>query len=211
VTVYDGLVASDGLSAAHRIIIEEVPEGSRVLDAGSAGGYVAERLRDDKRCEVAAIDRDPAAVAAASARGLEALQVDLNIAPLPAAGYDVVILADVLEHLLDPLAALRSARPAATVVVSLPNIAHWSARKELVLGRWPQRDHGLFDRTHLHCFTRETAHQLATDAAFSVVREHRTTAPLPFEQRLRLPLRWRCPAAERWPELFAFQYVLTLE
>jgi hypothetical protein len=123
----------------------------------------------------------------------------------------VVVLADVLEHLLDPLAALRSARPAAMVLVSLPNIAHWSARRELVLGRWPQREHGLFDRTHLHCFTRESAHRLATDAGFTVVREQRTTAPLPFEQRLRLPAGWRRPAAERWPGLFAFQYVLTLE
>jgi methionine biosynthesis protein MetW len=208
--VYDRQVAASGLSEAHRLVIDAVPHGSRVLDAGCAGGYVAERLRDEKGCVVSGLDCDAAAVAAARHRGIEASQVDINVSGIPAEGFDVVVLADVLEHLIDPLSALRSARPARIVIVSLPNIAHWSARRELVLGRWPQADHGLFDRTHLHFFTRATAHQLARDAGFTVLVERRTSAALPFEHRLNLPARWRRAAAERWPTLFALQYVLTL-
>lgn len=208
--VYDALVASGGLSEAHRIVIDEVPAASRVLDAGCAGGYLAERLRDDKRCEVTGIDLNPAAVAAARERGIEASQLDLNVAELPAEGCDVVVFADVLEHLIDPLRVLRSARTATTAIISLPNIAHWSARRELLLGRWPQRDHGLFDATHLHFFTRKTAHELAREAGATVSRERFTTAPLPFEHRLRLPSTWRRSAADQWPELFAFQVILTL-
>jgi methionine biosynthesis protein MetW len=207
--VYDSLVAAGGLSEAHRLIIGAVPSGSRVLDAGCAGGYLAARLRDDKGCTVIGLDADPTAVAAARERGIEAALVDLDRADLPAAGFDVIVLADVLEHLVDPLRVLRSARPAARVIVSLPNIAHWSARRHLLFGRWPQEDHGLFDRTHLHCFTRSTARGLAVDAGFAVVREQHTTSGLPLE-RLGVPARWRRPAANRWPTLFALQYVLSL-
>jgi hypothetical protein len=38
--------------------------------------------------------------------------------------------------------------------VSLPNVLYWEVLVVLVGGRWPRRDEGVFDRTHLRLFTR---------------------------------------------------------
>jgi methionine biosynthesis protein MetW len=207
VSVYDRLVAEHGLAASHHAILEAVPRGARVLDVGCAGGHLAAALMSERGCSVVGIDRD---VEAARARGIEARQADIESDGLEASGFDVVVFADVLEHLRDPAAALRAARAAPLALVSLPNIAHWTARRALLRGRFPQEEHGLFDRTHVRFYTRATAHALAREAGWRVAEERFTPAPLPLESRLSALRALRRPLVARAPELFALQIVLTL-
>lgn len=81
---------------------------------------------------------------------------ELNLA-LPMASFDLAIFGDVLEHLYDPLQVLRQAvqrlRSGGTVLACIPNVQHWSVFAQLAIGRWPQADEGLFDRTHVRWFT----------------------------------------------------------
>lgn len=228
---YAGLVAQHGLSESHRLVIAAVPEGARVLDIGCATGYVAEQL-GRRGCQVIGLEPDPDAAQAARAHCVEVVVGDVEQpatrAELPT-GRDVVLFADVLEHLREPLDTLRFAAtlldPGGRVIVSVPNIGHWTARRALLRGRFPYADHGLFDRTHLRFFTRSSAHALARDAGYEVTDERFTAAPLPLESRLRTgpadssgpdgppPAAVRALAAallRRWPELFALQVVLTL-
>ena len=129
-------------------------------------------------------------------------------------GVDVVLCADVLEHLRDPwdtLAWLRTLlAPGGRAVISVPNVAHWTARRELLRGRFPYAQHGLFDRTHLRFFTRESARELAHRAGFAVRREAPAPAPLPLESRVPALARVRDPCVRRCPELLALQFVLVL-
>ena len=85
------------------------------------------------------------------------------------------MLADVLEHLLDPDAALARAAgllaPGGTVIVSLPNIAYVRARARLARGVWRYERTGIFDRTHLRFFTRRTAREMVERAGLEVERE----------------------------------------
>ena len=88
--------------------------------------------------------------------------------------FDCIVAADVLEHLVDPWAALRRAverlRPGGTVVVSLPNVRSWETFRELGLrGRWPRRPSGLFDATHLRWFALPDARELLEQAGLEVV------------------------------------------
>jgi hypothetical protein len=123
----------------------------------------------------------------------------------------------VLEHLRDPWAVLSwlaTLLPKddnnAKAIISLPNIAHWTARRALVRGRFPYADHGLFDRTHLRFFTRDSARELARRAGFAVREERPAGAPLPLESRVPALGRVRDPCVRRCPELFALQFVLVL-
>ena len=125
--------------------------------------------------------------------------------------FDAVLFADVLEHLRDPAAVLRRARAAPLAIVSLPNIAHWTARRALLRGRFPQEDFGLFDRTHLRFFTRASAHALAREAGFAVVEERLAGAPLPLESRVGALRLVRQALVRRAPELLVLQFVLTLQ
>jgi hypothetical protein len=68
----------------------------------------------------------------------------------------------------------------ATFIISLPNIAHIAARLFLLTGRFPQMDRGIFDRTHLHFYTRATAESMLRDAGLQVVLARPT--PVPIEQ-----------------------------
>jgi SAM-dependent methyltransferase len=218
---YADLVAAHGLSASHRIVIEEVVAGARVLDVGCATGYLAAEL-SARGCAVDGIEFDPVAAEQARAHCRAVVAGDLE-APLIHAEVermlagerpDVIVCADVLEHLRDPWAVLAWLRtllaPGGRAVISVPNIGHWTARRALLRGRFDYADFGLFDATHLRFFTRASATELAQRAGFDLLRERFADAPLPLESRIAALRALRAPALARRPELFALQIVLTL-
>ena len=77
-------------------------------------------------------------------------------AAMPLARFDHVIFGDVLEHLYDPAKALgeaaRRLKPGGSALVCIPNVQHWSVFQNLVAGRWPREEMGLFDKTHIRWF-----------------------------------------------------------
>jgi methionine biosynthesis protein MetW len=224
---YADLVARHGLTASHWFILEAIPPGSRVLDIGCASGYLAAALRDQGSRTVG-IEPDPgmAQEAEQHCERVIATQLEQAMDDLAGEHFDAIVLGDVLEHLADPWTTLTWARerlaPGGVALVSVPNIAHWSARWSLARGRFDYADYGIFDRTHLRFFTQRTAHELAQSAGFEVEGERWTPAPLPGEaiarriiggtpEQPRFPfghLRWFL--SRKLPRLFALQFVMTL-
>ncbi|HEY6894470.1 MAG TPA: class I SAM-dependent methyltransferase, partial [Rhodanobacteraceae bacterium] len=196
---YGRLVDRQGLSDGHRMQIEAVRPGARVLDVGCASGYLAEQYAA-RGCRVFGIESD-AANAERARRFCEHVVVgDIenasDRAELPAP-FDFVVFGDVLEHLRDPWTVLAQTRALladdARVIISIPNIAHWSARREIALGRFPYAESGLFDRTHLRFFTLASARELAQTAGYEIEREQFTRWRLPFQRRFKSLKRWEAP------------------
>ena len=189
---------------------------SSLLDVGCASGYLSAALATAGHA-VVAIELDASAAQAARARG--GFDVITGDATDPATlehvdgQFGAIVCGDILEHLVDPgdiLVRLRARLEAGGVLVaSLPNIAHWTARRELLRGRFPQADHGIFDRTHLRFLTRASARELLTGAGLRIDTETPVAAPLPLEAHVRLPGRARERAVGRRPELLALQFVFT--
>lgn len=82
---------------------------------------------------------------------------------IPLAGgekYDCIIYGDVLEHLRNPWNVLQRhlglLSDRGIVLACIPNVQHWSVVANLLAGQWPLSDQGLFDRTHLRWFTRNS-------------------------------------------------------
>jgi methionine biosynthesis protein MetW len=216
VTVYGELVARNGLAPSHALLVERVPPGARVLDVGCAEGYLAKVLRERLGCEVVGVEADPDAAARARRWCADVVVGDVESEEVRSrvkGTFDRILCGDVLEHLRDPGAVLAWARERLAqeglLVVSLPNVAHWDARRHLLLGRFPQEDHGLFDRTHLRFYTRAGAHELIESAGLRVVGEAFAPAPLPLETRFGSLARLRPALLRARPELFALQVVLT--
>lgn len=81
----------------------------------------------------------------------------------PAEGYgpghfDVIILADVLEHMYNPWGALKRLKPYLSphgcILASVPNARSLSVLGQLAAGRWRYEPAGLLDITHIRFFTR---------------------------------------------------------
>jgi 2-polyprenyl-3-methyl-5-hydroxy-6-metoxy-1,4-benzoquinol methylase len=216
---YAALVAAHGLSPAHRLLLESVPSGARTLDVGCATGYLAAGLAA-RGCAVVGVESDPHAAEAARQHCERVVTGDVETAAClqelrGLAPFDALVCGDVLEHLRDPWRTLQALvallEPGGRAAISVPNIAHWTARRSLVRGRFEYTAHGLFDRTHLRFFTRATARDLATSAGLDVRAERFAPAPLPLQSRIGALRRLEGPAARLRPEVFALQFVLVGE
>ena len=86
--------------------------------------------------------------------------------------FDYIIMGDVVEHLLDPWAAIQNMRellvPGGAIVASIPNVAHISNLYNVLGGRWTYEDMGLLDRTHFRFFTRQEIIKLFEGANLAV-------------------------------------------
>lgn len=162
----------------HELIVRHVPAESTVLDVGCATGYLGAPLRG-RGCRVFGLehDSDAAAVAVADGSYQEVRVIELDRCdelPWPDHSFDVVVAADVVEHLLDPARALRLLRryvaPRGLLIVSVPNVAHFSVRLPLLLGRFTYRTTGILDETHTRLFTFRTARELVESCGFETDR-----------------------------------------
>jgi SAM-dependent methyltransferase len=168
---YSRPIDLDDVNNAHSLGILLVPDGSHVLDIGTADGSVAQALVD-RGCRVWGIEVD-----ADAARDAERVcervivgdveQLDWQTS-LEGRRFDVVLLLDVLEHLRDPAATLKRAvshlAPGGRIVASIPNVAHAAVRLQLLNGRFERTDVGLLDRTHVQFFDRSSVERLLADA-----------------------------------------------
>ena len=148
-----------------------------VLDVGCGLGLTGQVARG-RGARVVGIELDEAARRVAATRLDEVLGVDLEHpealgAALGARRFDLILCGDVLEHLRDPLAVLRRLLEhldeEGRVVVSLPNVAAWTMRLELLGGRFEYEPSGILDRTHLRFFTKESAESLLRDAGLELL------------------------------------------
>lgn len=84
--------------------------------------------------------------------------------------FDYIILADVLEHLINPNKAVKNLKKYLKddgyILASIPNVMHHSVIKGLLSGKWTYEDAGILDRTHLRFFTRDEIIKLFEESGY---------------------------------------------
>lgn len=212
--IYDRVVERQGLGESHNKILGLIGYEKKVLEVGPAGGYLTQELTERLRCLVDAVELNPIAASSASRyarRVIVGSIEDPAVVQQLDADYDVAVFSDVLEHLIAPGETLRRVgeriRTGGRVVASIPNVAHWTVRLALLLGRFEYTSTGILDDTHLRFFTRATTLSLFEHAGYREIRTDVTLGPIPFEHGLRSE-RVRQLLLRAFPDLFGFQFII---
>ena len=171
-------------------VLRERPS-ARVLDVGCGAGANARRIvRVAPLARVVGIEPNAQAAALARPACSEVFEGTLEgWLESEHDGFDAILLADVLEHIVDPLGFLarileHASLRRATLVVSVPNYGVWYNRVRTLFGRFEYAWSGLYDRTHLRFFTRSSLHRVLDYAGFELVTDTcspslvQSTAPL---------------------------------
>jgi SAM-dependent methyltransferase len=164
---------------------DRVTPGSRVLDLGCAGGYVAALLEERNGCRVTAVDAMPLGDRV-SITGFLRHDLDSGPPPVDFREFDFVLLLDVIEHLRSPEAFVDGLRealklsPRTELLVSTANIGFLPVRLGLFLGQWNYGKRGILDLTHTRLFTFTSLRRLFEQSGFSVVEIDGIPGPFPL-------------------------------
>lgn len=209
-------------TSSHGVLLswlaEHVP--ADVLDVGCSDGRVSERVRALGHRVVGV---DVVEHGGVTERVDEFVIADLNVGLPPTdRSFDVIVLADVLEHVIDPHRLLVGLIDRLSVggafFVSVPNFAHWYPRLKVATGRFGYERRGVFDAGHLRFFTRRSFEKMADDAGLVIVRRDVVGMPLEVLERggqRRPRLRQSLGVIDRsgvaaWPTMFGYQFLYEL-
>jgi 2-polyprenyl-3-methyl-5-hydroxy-6-metoxy-1,4-benzoquinol methylase len=185
-------------------VVRMVGRGKRVLEIGAGPGSMTRVLRDSFDCRVTAVEIDEDVIPALTPFCERVYRADLNDTTWSQAladerKFDVIIIADVLEHLYDPWTALPLIKELladdGSIIVSIPHAGHNSVLACLLDEDLAYRDAGLLDRTHIRFFGMKNI-QALFDAAGLTITEAEFVIRSPEETEFAAAWN-RLPAALR--------------
>jgi 2-polyprenyl-3-methyl-5-hydroxy-6-metoxy-1,4-benzoquinol methylase len=160
-----------------------LPENVRsLLDVGGGTGNFAFTFMAERGGRATLLELNPRAVEEARERGIKVIVGDFG-SVAPSERFDCVAMLDVLEHMSDPLTALVHARQfiqsGGALLLSLPNVGHWSVVWDLLEGKFDYQPVGILCNTHLRFFTRYGLEKLLDEAGFRVEHWVNVASPPP--------------------------------
>ena len=197
---------------AREDLVSRIPAGaSAALDVGCARGLTALALRKAGVARVVGIEPDAEDAGEAARFCDRVLDVPLEEVREDFPGqFDAILFGDVLEHLVDPSAALARVLPwlstRGVLVASVPNLGHWSVVSDLLEGRFDYVPYSILSGTHLRFFTRRTVCDLFEACGYRVQSVETVTFPMSPEGARKLALLSSLTQAS--PDLSAVEFLI---
>jgi 2-polyprenyl-3-methyl-5-hydroxy-6-metoxy-1,4-benzoquinol methylase len=208
----------DSEGTSHTVILEMLrdrPPG-RILDVGCSGGLLAEQMQ---ALGHRVVGLDSVEIPEVRGRVDRFVLGDLEEG-IPAEagdGFDLVVAADVIEHVRRPDILLQQMAqvlgPNGELLVSTPNFGHWYPRIRVATGTFGYDRRGILDETHLRFFTAKTLRTLFRSHGLDIAELRHTG--LPFDvltrgdtQLARVARRVDHALVRARPTMFAYQFVV---
>lgn len=152
-----------------------IPDGSKVLDIGAGNGLLAlVLLKNHSKIIVDGIEPNPYASSLAKknyrnfycgfAQNFKEIILQED--------YDFIVMADVLEHIDDPLSFLldlcSDLSKKTKIILSVPNVAFGAVRISLLNGEFNYVDSGILEKTHLRFFTLKTIEMMISNLNMNI-------------------------------------------
>lgn len=185
-------------------VVRLIGNNKRVLEIGCGPGSITKILAEQNNCQMIGLELDPEAIKKVKPFCEKVMQADLNSNDWPhllddLPKFDVVLAADVLEHLYDPWTALKRMVPLMNeqgcIVISLPHVGHAAVMSCLMNGDFKYGDWGLLDRTHIRFFCLKNIEDLFAQANLKIVEARYVTKP-PSETEFALGWATLTPAVQ---------------
>lgn len=157
-------------------IIKYVGNNLKILDVGCGFGTLGNEIKKRNNI-VYGIDLSDHAISKAQNRidkafVTDATKVDNLPSEIAEGNFDLIIFADILEHVYNPFKLLKDykqfLKTEGYIIASIPNIATWNVRLSLLFGIFNYQDTGTLDRTHIRFFTKKSATSLIINAGYKI-------------------------------------------
>lgn len=198
-----------------KLTLSLVPDKSRVLELGCSIGSMGHYLEKNHNCIVTGVEINKDNAYIANKKMNRAICGDLNDISILRkiknyAPYDVIFASAILEHLENPQLVVKSLKSLLKLngffIITLPNIAYWQIRINLLFGKFDYQNSGILDKTHLKFFTLKTAQEfIVKDCKLQLTNIYFELPHLPVVHHLsKLELFLQ----KKFPGLFAYQFLL---
>ena len=164
------------LDDVHDYILRMIPEDGKVIGAIGCGRASTEAVLVRQGREVHGVDISEEALEVARTRLTSVRLVGIDERHhFEDESLDGLILGDIIEHLPAGWEALkiftRAVKPGGWVVISVPNMRSMNVLVQFgLLGDWPEKPMGIFDRTHLQVMSVRRLTRWCRDAGLTIER-----------------------------------------
>lgn len=157
-------------------LLKWIKPNSRVLELGSASGYITKYLKNNLSCTVTCVELDPEMAKHTIEFSEKTIIGNLdedNWCREVEGEFDYIILSDVLEHLRNPEHTLSKAmeflKYEGELLLSIPNVSHSAVVFSLYDGDFNYGKLGLLDDTHIHFFTWKTFNAMLSNLGMKLI------------------------------------------
>jgi len=187
--------ANEYYAQARKDILPYIPKGVSMLDIGCSGGNILCYLKENNLIneavgvdlmEIAGSNQKNPLIDKFIAANIEDKELDL-----PRGHFDILLCADVLEHLADPwdiLDYLKGfGKTAACIIISIPNIREYRAFYKIFFkGDFKYQPSGILDKTHLRFFCKKNIVELVSGAGFIIEKTEPSFKTCPLQKKRNL-------------------------
>ena len=175
--IYDYKIDLNSDTAPARVV-RLVGKGKRVLEVGAGPGSITKVLSSSSNCRVTALDIDAESIKMVAPFCERAYQANLNDIAWPEVlgkdnKFEVLVAADVLEHVYEPLAVLKTMKGLldenGCIILSIPHAGHSVIQACLFDEDFEYGDFGLLDRTHIRFFGIKNIQKMIEDAGLKII------------------------------------------
>lgn len=172
---YDNLFEPGYCNAVTGFLKDNVPvkEGYRILEVGCNKGYNLESLQNYyPKSYTVGLDILPIENLDNGVDEFYCVDIEHDSLSFKENSFDIILCADVLEHLNNPLGTLKKLYPylkeEGYLIASIPNLMHFSVLHDLLVnGNFTYTNTGLLDSDHKHFFTFNEIERLFNNAKFN--------------------------------------------
>ena len=164
------------------LVLEEIPEKSKVLDLGCGDGVLLEMLQESKKVKGYGVEISEEGVSLCMEKGLYCYQADIDegLTDYRKNSFDYVILNQTIQNTKRPDYVIKEVlRIGKKVIISFPNFGYIQTRLHLLFkGTMPVNDllpYEWYSSPNIHLLTIKDMKNMAQEFDFKILRENHFT------------------------------------